>query len=72
MITYEVRHQATTAAIGYAVNNPGITADLLRQRYPLDPQQADGIIETASHTWDEDAFRDKLRQQVSDAAAVVP
>jgi len=40
------------AIISYAVNHPGITVEELRDRYgALDPQQAEGLLETASHMW---------------------
>lgn len=38
--------------ISYATNHPGITVAELRARYgALDAQQAEGLIETASHMW---------------------
>ena len=38
-------------AIRYAVNHPNITAEELAAKFDLDPQQSEGIIETASHMW---------------------
>ena len=41
-------------AIRYAVNHPNITAEELAAKFDLNPQQSEGIIETASHMWPTD------------------
>ena len=51
MFNYTDHTTAIRYAISYAVNHPNITAEELAKMFDLNPQQSEGIIETASHMW---------------------